>query len=121
MQERNVYAIGGYLQNFEHRLIGFLVDFKEADSACAAYCVALTEAIQCAIEEFGCIESDLQIRTPSKELVNWECRFVMNKVKLIKRWLKKISPWQRQSLQSFVTSTCGKKNASSLSRGKSPR
>ena len=56
-----MHAIGGYLQNFEHQLLGFLVDFKEANSMSEAYCMALIEAIQCAIEEFECIETNLYI------------------------------------------------------------
>ena len=64
-----MHAIGGYLQNFEHQLLGFLANFKEANSMSEAYCMALIEAIQCAIEEFECIEADLYIS--SNEVVNW--------------------------------------------------
>ena len=71
MQERKLYAIVGYMQNSEQNLIGLLVDFKDAGSVSAACCEALIEVIQCAIEEFGCIESELKVRTTSKELVNF--------------------------------------------------
>ena len=93
-----MHAIGGYLQNFEHQLLGFLANFKEANSMSEAYCMALIEAIQCAIEEFECIEADLYISSnevvnwlTKEDSINWECWFVMNKLKSIKRWFKNIS------------------------------
>ena len=70
LQDRDVYAIGGYLQNFEQDLLGILVNFKQTDSLGAAFDEALVEAIQCALEEFGCIESDMLIETTSSEINN---------------------------------------------------
>ena len=93
-----MFAISGYLHNFEHQLLGYLADFKEVNSMFKAYCMALTEAIQCAIEEFECIEADLQISSnevvnwlTKENSINWECKFVVNKLKSIKRWFKNIS------------------------------
>ena len=71
MQERSLYAIGGYMVNQENNLICFLVDFKEASSTSEA-CVATTiEAVQGTLEELNCIESELQITTFFKDLVKW--------------------------------------------------
>ena len=76
------------------------MDFKDAVSVTAAYYEAFIEGIQCATEEFGCIELKLKIKTTSKELVNWltkgdlitwEDWFVMNKAKSVKWWVKSIS------------------------------
>ena len=48
-----------------------LVDFIKADSVGDASVRALMEAVQCAIEELDCNETDLMIRTYSKELKLW--------------------------------------------------
>ena len=48
-----------------------LVDFKEVESLVAAGYEALVEAIHCSLDEFDCVEIELQIRISSTELVNW--------------------------------------------------
>ena len=80
--------------------IWFLVDFRKEASNSAASFSALFESIQCAIEELHYKESDLEVRTSSKEMVswikddyaqNWENRFTINKLRNCRSWLKNIS------------------------------
>ena len=68
---RDIYAIGACHLGVNSNSISFLVDFTTARSTGAAAIIALQESVQCAIEELNCIESDLEVRTFSYELVSW--------------------------------------------------
>ena len=91
----------------EKKALCALVDFKDASSEIDACFEAFSESMQCAIEDFNCSEEELRFLTFSKELVNWlskgdwqtwKCRFIMNKAKNMKSWIRNLSVPERNIL-----------------------
>ena len=80
--------------------LSLLVDFKVASSVGAACLEAILEAVQCALEELHCSDSGLHITSFCSEFVNWfskdnllswECRFDINRVRNVKQWFQNIT------------------------------
>ena len=99
LHARDVHAIGGYLVNRELKIVQVLVDFTAAIPSADASIMALRESVHFAVEALGRVESELEIRSFCKELIewldedknlNWACRFLVNKLKNIKSWFKNI-------------------------------
>lgn len=67
LQDRDVYAVGGYFVNYELNSISVSIDFTKVDSAGAAPVIALKEFVQCAAEGIECNESYLEFRSYSRE------------------------------------------------------